>query len=284
MTCGKIDDIIILYYKTRGVRILVLLIYSVLSAAGAVTTVMLTDTAPVWGIALFFGYIIGLLILHILTLLIGSVFINPEKLPRKNGFHRFMTLATIDVMLTGMRIRAKVNGTEKLPDKPFVYVSNHLSVFDPMIAMLYLRRYRLAFVSKKENIQIIGAGKFMLASGCTSLDRNNNRAAVKAITGAVDNVTSGRNSMGIYPEGKSNLNPGEVKLLPFHHGSFKIATKAKAPVVIAVIGNTRKAFRQLFTHIDLDIVKVLEYEEYKDLSTGELSDLVYDIMLQNIKF
>lgn len=195
-----------------------------------------------------------------------------------------MTLATIDVMLTAMRIRVTVNGREKLPSKPFVYISNHLSVFDPMIAMFYLRKHKLAFVSKKENIQIIGAGKFMLASGCTSLDRNNNREAAKAITTAIQNITNGRNSMGIYPEGKSNLHPENVKLLPFHHGSFRIATKAKAPLVIAVIGNTRRVFRQLFTHIELDIVRVLEYEEYKDLSTGELSDMVYGIMLENIRF
>ena len=233
---------------------------------------------------LFFGFFPGFLLLHVLILLRGSLFINPEKLPGKNGFHRFMTLATIDVMLTAMRIRVTVNGREKLPSKPFVYISNHLSVFDPMIAMFHLRKHKLAFVSKKENIQIIAAGKFMLASGCTSLDRNNNRAAAKAILTAVENVTSGKNSMGIYPEGKSNLHPENVKLLPFHHGSFKVATKAKAPIVVAVIGNTRKAFRQLFTHIDLDIVRVLEYEEYKELSTGELSDLIYGIMLENIKY
>lgn len=265
-------------------RKLTLLVYSVLSVIGAFVTILSADIQPSVGILLFFGFFIGFLIIHVLALLIGSLFINPEKLPENNGFHRFMTYATIDVMLTGMRIHVKVNGTEKLPDKPFVYVSNHLSIFDPMIAMLYLRKYRLAFVSKKENIQIIAAGKFMLASGCTSLDRNNNRAAAKAIITAVENVTSGRNSMGIYPEGKSNLHPENVKLLPFHHGSFKIATKAKAPIVVAVIGNTRKVFRQLFTHIDLDIVRVVEYDEYKDLSTGELSSLIYDIMLKNIKF
>ncbi|MBQ8903900.1 MAG: 1-acyl-sn-glycerol-3-phosphate acyltransferase [Oscillospiraceae bacterium] len=263
---------------------MILLVYSVLSVIGAVSAVIAADTTPLWGILLFFGFFIGFLILHILVLLIGSFFINPEKLPEKNAFHRFMTLATIDVMLTGMRIHVKVNGAEKLPDRPFVYVSNHLSVFDPMIAMLYLRKHRLAFVSKKENIQIIAAGKFMLASGCTSLDRENNRAAAKAIITAVENVTSGRNSMGIYPEGKSNRHPEKTKMLPFHHGSFRIATKAKAPVVIAVISNTRKALKQLFTHVDLDIVRVLEYDDYKDLSTGELSDLVYNIMLENIRF
>lgn len=265
-------------------RALVLLIYSVLSIAGAVITALAADIPPLWGIPLFFGFLLCLLIVHALVIIIGSLFINPEKLPENNGFHRFMTLATIDIMLTVMRIHVKVNGTEKLPDKPFVYISNHLSVFDPMIAMLYLRKHRLAFVSKKENIQIIGAGKFMLASGCTSLDRNNNRAAAKAILTAVENVTSGRNSMGIYPEGKSNLHPENAKLLPFHHGSFKVATKAKAPIVVAVIGNTRKVFKQLFTHIDLDIVRVIGYDEYKDLSTGELSSMVYDIMLENIKF
>ncbi len=263
---------------------LTLLVYSLLSIAGAVITVLAANITPLWGILLFFGFFMSFLIINVLIIFIGSIFINPEKLPENNGFHRFMTLTTIDIMLTGMRIHVKVNGREKLPHKPFVYVSNHLSVFDPMIAMLYLRKHKLAFVSKKENIQIIGAGKFMLASGCTSLDRNNNRAAAKAILTAVENVTSGRNSMGIYPEGKSNLHPESVKLLPFHHGSFKVATKAKAPVVVAVISNTRKVFKQLFTHIDLDIVRVIEYDEYKDLTTGELSSMVYDIMLENIKF
>ena len=263
---------------------LVLLIYSVLSAAGAVITALSADISPVFGILLFFGFLLGLLILHVAAVILSSFFINPEKLPEKNGFHRFVTLSTIDIMLTGMRIRVRVNGREKLPSVPFVYVSNHLSVFDPMIAMLYLRKHRLAFVSKKENIQIIGAGRFMLASGCTSLDRDNNRAAAKAILTAVENVTSGKNSMGIYPEGKSNKHPEKTKLLPFHHGSFRIALKAKAPLVIAVIGNTRKAMKQLFTTIDLDIVKVLEYDEYKDLSTAQLSDMVYEIMLENIKF
>lgn len=261
-----------------------LLVYALLSAAGAVITALTADITPLWGIVIFFICFFGFIILHLLVLLIGSFFINPGKLPEKNGFHRFMTLITIDVMLTGMRIHVTVNGKEKLPDRPFVYISNHLSIFDPMIAMFYLRKYKLAFVSKKENIQIIAAGKFMLASGCTSLDRNNNRAAAKAISSAVQNVTSGKNSMGIYPEGKTNKHPLTEKLLPFHHGSFRIALKAKAPVVIAVIGNTRKAYRQPFTHIDLDIVRVLEYEEYKDLSTGELSDMVYGIMLENIKF
>lgn len=267
-----------------GVKALVLLVYSILSIIGAAVTAMTADIGALWAVLLFFGFLLSFIILHVLFVIISSFFINPEKLPEKNGFHRFVTLATIDLMLTGMRIHVTVNGREKLPQKPFVYVSNHLSVFDPMIAMLYLRRHRLAFVSKKENVQIIGAGRFMLASGCTSLDRENNRAAAKAILTAVENVTSGRNSMGIYPEGKSNLHPETVKLLPFHHGSFKIASKSKAPIVIAVIGNTRKAFGQLFTRIELDIVRVLEYDEYKDLSTGELSDFVYDIMLKNIKF
>ena len=267
-----------------GVRILTLLIYAALSGTAAVIGALAANIPPLWAVMLFFGLFFGLLILHLLVLLIGSLFINPDKLPENNAFHRFMTLITIDVMLTGMRIRVRVNGAEKLPRRPFVYVSNHLSVFDPMIAMLYLRRHKLAFVSKKENIQIIAAGKFMLASGCTSLDRDNNRAAAKAILTAVQNVADGKCSMGIYPEGKSNRHPESVKLLPFHHGSFKIAVKSKAPIVIAVISNTRKALKQIFTTVDLDIVRVMEYEEYKDLSTAELSDKVYDIMLRNIKF
>lgn len=256
-----------------------LLIYTLISVAAAVVTAILRNLSAAVGILLFFAYLIGLIFVHFLLIFVGSRFIDPEHLPKKiKLFHRFVTLSTISLILSFMRVRVTVRGKELLPDEPIMLVSNHFSVYDPMIAMLYLRRHRLAFVSKKENIQIPMAGRFMLACGCVSLDRGSTRKATAVIDAAAENITSGKCSMGIYPEGGTNRDPENVLLKPFKSGSFRLALKSRAPVAVVVMSNTRKINRQLFTHVTMDIIKVFTYDEYKDMKTGELSDLVFKTM------
>lgn len=256
-----------------------LAIFSIISLITVILLGIFTSISIPLLLLIFFAIILGLILLNFALVLLGW-FIDPDDLPEKvTGFHRFVTLSVISLILSGVRAFVTVRGKELIPDQPFVYISNHFSVFDPMIAMLYLRKHKLAFVSKKENIQIPLAGRFMLASGCVSLDRSSNRGAAKVISDAAENVISGRCSMGIYPEGGSNRDPENVPLKPFHSGSFKVATKAKAPIVVAVISNTRKITKRLFTHVTLDIIKVIPYEEYKELKTSELSELVHNIMI-----
>ncbi len=256
-----------------------LLIYSVISLCCTVATALAVSCGWLAALGLFFLYLLGLLMLHILMVFIGSRFISTDKLPDKTTpFHRFVMLSTISLILSVMRVRVTVRGKELLPDERFMFVSNHFSVYDPMIAMLHLKEHRLAFVSKKENIQIPMAGRFMLAYGCVSLDRGSTRKATAVIDAAADNITSGRCSMGIYPEGGTNRDPENVLLKPFKGGSFRLALKSHAPIVVAVMSNTRKINRQLFTHVTMDIIRVFTYEEYKDMKTTELCELTYKTM------
>ena len=256
-----------------------LFIYTLISLCAVIVTAMLSDLSLPLLILLFFAYLIGLLALHVLMVFVTSQFVDPERLPEKiNGFHRYVTLSTISLILSFMRVRVTVRGRELLPDCPIMFISNHFSVYDPMIAMLYLRQHKLAFVSKKENIQIPMAGRMMLACGCVSLDRGSSKKAVEVINRAAQNISSGRCSMGIYPEGGTNRDPENVVLKPFKDGSFRMALKAKAPIAVAVMSNTRKINRQVFTHVTMDIIKVFTYEEYKDMKTGELSALAHETM------
>ena len=89
--------------------------------------------------------------------------------------------------------------------------------------------------------------------------------------------------MGIYPEGYVNKNPGT--LLPFRYGAFKIAKKAKVPIVVAVVRNTREANKNMFKrHSDvyLKIIKVIPYNDIANLKTSEIGDIVYKIMIDEI--
>jgi hypothetical protein len=89
-------------------------------------------------------------------------------------------------------------------------------------------------------------------------------------------------SIGICPEGTRNKKEG---LLPFKSGCFKIASKAKCPLVICTITNADKVFKNFpfkKTTMEFHIVDVIEYEDLKDLSTHEIALLARRKMVENL--
>ena len=67
--------------------------------------------------------------------------------------------------------------------------------------------------------------------------------------------------MAIYPEG-TRARDGEM--LPLHAGSFKIATKSGAPLVITTVDNTNHVHKNApwkRTHVTLRVCKVIPGEE-----------------------
>ena len=258
------------------------LIYLLLSiAAAAVFFILGTE---LWlSVVLIPAFFLGFIALHALVMVILPIFIDKDNPPENpDNIFRYFTLATLSLLFGLFRVKLEISGMEKLPTEKFLLIGNHQSVFDPMIEMLVFRKHKLAFVSKKENLQIPIGGKYMAASGCISLDRENNRSAGSVIEKAASAVSSGRMSMGIYPEGGTNKKPAEIPLMPLHNGSFKCALKAKAPVAVVVIKNSRgleKRFFKLRTVISLEIAAVIPFEEIKDMKTREISEKAEKIML-----
>lgn len=218
--------------------------------------------------------------LHLLFLIVYSFTADDKEVTDIHNSYRFLLLYSLKLYFQLARVKIRVTGLEKVPeDGKFLFVGNHISSYDPMVALWTLRKHNLAFVSKKENLQIKFGGKYILKSGCVALDRENNREAVKAINKAAQNITDGMCAMGIYPEGWVNKT-GEG-LLTFRNGSFKIAKKAKVPIVVAAIANTREIDKNRFrrtTEIRFKIVEVIPYEKIADMKTNEISEMVYEIM------
>lgn len=220
-------------------------------------------------------------LIHTILIAMISAFAGRKKIwNNPNNFFRSVTLETIDLFLHIMKAKIHVSGTELLPgDERFLLIGNHISIFDPMIAMLELRNKELAFVSKKENIEIPFGGRLMLASGCIPLNRENSRSAVLSIRAAASRITDDSYSMGIYPEG--GINKSDELLMPFHSGSFKIAKKTHSPIVVSVIRNADQlAGNFLFTSTDVyfDIIRVIRPEEYASMTTKQISEMIYSEM------
>lgn len=217
--------------------------------------------------------------IHFLFIIVYSFVVDKNKeVTNIHNTHRLVLLYSLKLYFQLAQVTIRVTGAEKVPDDgKFLFVGNHISSYDPMVALWTLRKKNLAFVSKKENLDIKFGGKYIHKSGCIGLDRDNAREAVKTINEAARRITDGISAMGIYPEGWVNKT-GEG-LLPFRNGSFKIAKKAKVPIVVGVMNNTRSIDKNRFrrrTEIRFNIVDVIPYEKIADLKTNQISEIVYE--------
>ena len=230
------------------------------------------------------GYISLFLVQLLIFVIIGST-INVNKLPKTiDTIYRRYGLATLKVFVDSFRIKVDSTGLEKLPNEPFLLVSNHRSFFDPLVGIELFKKHNLAWISKEENMRIPAVGKYMFAVGCIPINRSSTKEAIKSINKAAEYIKTGYCSIGIYPEGKENK-VDDIPLLPFRDGAFKIAKKACCPVVVTTIKNSRHVFKSFMfrpIHIKIDVLDVIDKDTVKSLKTPELSKLTSDIMLENL--
>ena len=115
----------------------------------------------------------------------------------------------------------------------------HRSFFD--ILLTYSRCPRLTgYVAKKEMEKIPLLSTWMRYLHCLFLDRDNIKEGLKpSDRNRKDQI---RYSICIFPEGTRNRGRMNWKLLPFHEGSFKLATKSGCPIIPIAMNNTAEIF------------------------------------------
>jgi len=144
-------------------------------------------------------------------------------------------------LLTGITgCTVTVTGRENIPRRGGVcFVSNHGSIFDIVLLLAYSGRF-LGFVAKKELMFIPLVNIWIFVFGGLFIDRKNPRKALKTINTGVERIKSG-GTMIIFPEGHRSRGCG---LLPFHPGSFKLATQSEAVIVPVAIAGTYDVFEK----------------------------------------
>ena len=153
-------------------------------------------------------------------------------------------------------IELTVIGEENISEGPVLYIGNHRSFFD--IVITYARCKNLTgYIAKKEMLSIPLLRTWMKRLYCLFLDRENPKEGLKTILQAIDYVKHGI-SICIFPEGTRNKNADETDMLPFHDGSFKIATRAKSPIIPIAISNSANIWEANFPKMSPTHV-VIEY-------------------------
>ena len=236
-----------------------------------------------WWLAplIFVGSFLSLVILHLLVVIV-SVWLVDIKKPadRFAGYYRFLIKHTLPLVMKLVRVKVTVSGAEQVPDnRRMLFICNHQHDFDPVIMLSVFPDHELGFIGKKEIYEKMPlVGKMMHKLHSLPIDRENDREAAKTVIQAARLLKEEKASIGLFPEGYTNIHCDEELMLPFRNGAFKIAYRGDAPIVVCVIDNTRAIPKRLFLHrteIAFQVLDVIQPEEFKDMNTTELGNRIH---------
>lgn len=225
------------------------------------------------------------LVLAFAFLWVACAVVDQNKPQEKDSkFYRTVAGLYIEALVQLLGVRIHTEGMEKLPKEGrFLLVCNHQHLADPGILLHCFRKKQLAFISKQENRDMFLVGKIMHKLLCQTLDRDNDRSALKTIVNCVRIIKEDKASVAVFPEGYTSK---DAKLRHFRPGVFKIAQKTKVPIVVCTIQNTRQILKNVpklrRTDIELHLVAVVPPEELEGKTTVQISEEVYALMAADL--
>ena len=171
-------------------------------------------------------------------------------------------------------IDLKVTGRENIPaEDGFMLYGNHQGLFD-VVALAGDYSRPLAAVLKKELAEIPVLKQIRECTHSYAMDREDVRQSLTVIRNVTEQVEKGRTFL-IFPEGTRSKN-GNV-MGEFHGGSFRAAQKAKCAIVPLCFIDSFKVLDQKGIRpvsVQMHYLTPIPYEEYKDMKTVEIAELV----------
>jgi 1-acyl-sn-glycerol-3-phosphate acyltransferase len=153
--------------------------------------------------------------------------------PRSRAYYRLACAWARGVCrASGVAVEAEGAGALR-PDRRFVYMANHLSLFDIPVLLATLPG-ETRFLAKQSLFRIPIFGWAMRAGGFVPVDRENRSNARESFAAAIERLAEGI-SVLIFPEEERSL---DGRLLPFQRGGFLLALKSGLPIVPVGIEGT----------------------------------------------
>ncbi len=174
-----------------------------------------------------------------------------------------------------------VTGAEKLPeDGPVVFISNHQGFAD-VLPFMYCVPFQCGYIAKSEIKKVPHFADWIGRVRGLYIDRGDVRSSLKTISEGAEYLKQGF-SMVIFPEGTRAKGP-DYELGEFHHGSFKLATKAKVPIVPVTINGTYHCFEEtglVTKHLSFDVTfhDMIDVASMDRHQQAELPEMVRDII------
>ena len=182
----------------------------------------------------------------------------------------------------GGRVKIDVHGREHIPTgESFVFFPNHQGLFD-VLAIIEACDQPFSVVAKKEVKDVPFLKQVFRIMKAKIMDREDVRQSLQVILAVTEEVKNGRNYL-IFPEGTRSKHGNQVG--DFKGGSFKCAVKARAPIVPVALLNAFETFDRNSiapVMVQVNFLKPIFYEEYKDLKTTAIAELVRERIVKTI--
>lgn len=220
---------------------------------------------------IWFLYFIFYLIYAIPAMYKAEKLIKQGNVQAQRELVNFHVKKWVSSLLKIAGVTVTLQGLQNIPkDKTVLFVSNHQGNFDIPILLSCIPSPP-ALLSKIEVKKLPLIRTWMSHLECVFVQRDNPRQAVSAMNDAVKVLENGR-SMIIFPEGTRSRGD---ELGEFKAGSFRIAAKAKTPIVPIVIDGSYKIMEanKMWIKPANVTVKILPMVEIANLSKDEIKDL-----------
>lgn len=158
------------------------------------------------------------------------LFIFSRKIRIQLGNIYGKIISPIVLFILGTRI--KILGKEHLKTPyPAIYLSNHSSQLDPLVAIL-MAPLGGCGVAKKEILSVPFFGWAYRLAGHLTIDRSNLDSAIQSMKEMAEIMKKENLGVWIWPEGTRSV---DGTLLPFKKGFAHIALQTKLPIVPIVV-------------------------------------------------
>ena len=229
--------------------------------------------------------------LLILPRLIYSIFAwifkysnHPEKYPLETRYRKTRKLIMRANKL--LKFDPHIEGLENIPNETCCIFSNHLAAVDPLLLIEVFEK-PTTFVGKIEIKKIPVVGRIFSGINGLFLDRDDLKQQLKVMMKVQDSLRNKECNWIIYPEGTRNKDPLKV-LLPFHHGTFRAAMKAKVPLLPVVnygtfrTLNLKHSYKRYPTY--LKFLPPIYPEQYEGKTTEEVARMIQSQIQKELSF
>jgi 1-acyl-sn-glycerol-3-phosphate acyltransferase len=182
-----------------------------------------------------------LILLLIHTIIVSTLALLAGLLDRSHKVYFVLTKVFSAPVLAIAGIKVKITGKENvIPKTPYVFVSNHVSLFDIPVLQRYVPN-DFSFVFKKEIAWVPLFGWQMQLGPHIIIDRQNPEKAMKSIEKGKKMLVHRKISVLLFPEG-TRSRTGEM--LPFKRGAFHLAAQVGFPIIPVTISGTKNLFQK----------------------------------------
>lgn len=196
--------------------------------------------------------------------------------------YKYARLAIRRMMRAG-HISTKRYGMENLPSEGgYMMFPNHQGKYDAL-GIMYAHEKPCSVVIDDAKSHGLLVKQFIDLVKGKRMIKDDLRQSVMIIKELAEDTKQGRKFI-IFPEGGYYRNHNTVGM--FKPGSFKSAMRARVPIVPVALIDSYKAFEEwslMPVETQVHFLKAIYYEEYKNMTTTEIADMVREKIVSKIR-